>query len=130
MRTLRMYCTRRLRRVRKTLHITQTQGHRNRYLKKALTPQMVTNAHHLYVPLVSSERAWALAMELKQDTNTDSRRKTYHLLRRLRKALKFAYELVALCEHSGRFDDRTVLEVQVGESQWKHNCFVFWDEDV
>lgn len=111
----RVYCTRRLRRVRKAVLFTQSQGHRNRYLKKTLTPQMVTNAHHLFVPLVSAERAWALGMELKQDTHMDMRKK-FHLLRRLRKALKHACDLVVLCEQSGRFDDRTLLEVQAYQS--------------
>ena len=37
-----MYCSRRIRRIRKALHFTQ--GHRNRYQKKAITIDRVTDA--------------------------------------------------------------------------------------
>ena len=72
-----------------------------------------THTHRfLYIPLVCAERAWALAMELKQDTNTEPR-KRFHLLRRLNKAAKHAKDLMKLCEECGRCDARTRLEAQV-----------------
>ncbi len=37
-----MYCSRRLRRMRKALHFTQ--GHRNRFQKKTITVETVTDA--------------------------------------------------------------------------------------
>lgn len=61
---VRLYCSRKLRRIRKSLHFTH--GHRNRYQKRPITATIVTTVRYLYIPLVCSERAWALAMELKQ----------------------------------------------------------------
>ena len=61
---------------------------------------------------MSAERAWSLAMELKQAANTEHR-KRFHLMRRLQKAVKHANELVQLCEASERCDARTRLEAQV-----------------
>ena len=51
-------------------------------------------------------------MELKQDTNTEPR-KRFHLLRRLNKAAKHAKDLMKLCEECERCDARTRLEAQV-----------------
>lgn len=61
---VRLYCSRKLRRIRKSLHFTH--GHRNRYQKRPITATIVTTVRYLYIPLICSERAWALAMELKQ----------------------------------------------------------------
>ena len=41
----RMYCSRRLQRIRKALHFTQ--GHRNRYQKKAITVDKITDARYV-----------------------------------------------------------------------------------
>lgn len=65
---VRLYCARRLRRIRKALHFTQ--GHRNRYHKKPLTASTVKDVRYLHIPLINAERAWALAMELKQVIHT------------------------------------------------------------
>ena len=40
---------------------------------------------YLYIPLMTVERAWSYAMQLKQEANTEHRKK-YHLASRLRKA--------------------------------------------
>lgn len=50
-------------------------------------------------------------MQLKQEANTEPR-KRFHLLSRLRKAVKHAEELERLCE-SQRVDAKTKLEAQV-----------------
>lgn len=50
-------------------------------------------------------------MQLKQEANTEPR-KRFHLLSRLRKAVKHAEELERLCE-SNRVDAKTKLEAQV-----------------
>ena len=105
-----MYCTRRLRRMRKSLKFTQ--GHRHRYHKRELKPEIVSEVRFLYLPLVCAERAWALGMELKQETNTEPR-KRFHLLRRLNKAAKYADQLLKLSENCGRCDARTRLEADV-----------------
>ena len=66
---------------------------------------------YLYIPLVSAERAWSLAMQLKQESNTEPRKK-FHVMQRLKKAVKFAEELEALAQ-SDKFDARSKLEAQV-----------------
>ena len=60
----RGYCSRRLRRLRKTLNFTQFSKHR--FQKKKVTKEIITDAKFLQIPLMSAERAWALAMQLKQ----------------------------------------------------------------
>jgi len=46
-----------------------------------------------------AERAWAYAMQLRQEANTEPRKK-YHLLGRLRKAVVYALQFQQLCEVS------------------------------
>jgi len=65
----------------------------------------------LLVPLFQAERAWAYAMQLKQESNTDPRKK-FHLINRLRKAVKQAGDLEKLCCASSKCDARTKLETQ------------------
>lgn len=61
---------------------------------------------------MEAERAWSYAMQLKQEANTEPR-KRFHLLARLRKAAKHSEKLEKLCE-SPRVDAKTKLEAQVG----------------
>lgn len=58
-----------------------------------------------------AERAWGYAMQLKQEANTEPRKK-FHLVARLQKATKIANDLESLCE-SSKCDARTKLEAQV-----------------
>ena len=53
-----------------------------------------------------------MAMELKQEVNTDPRKK-FHLLRRLKRAATYADQLLKLSEACERCDARTRLEAQV-----------------
>ena len=46
LRVFRMYCSRRLRRIRKSLHFVQ--GHRNRFNKKPVTIEKVTDARWVW----------------------------------------------------------------------------------
>ena len=69
-----------------------------------------------------------MAMELKQEVNTDPRKK-FHLLRRLKKAAKHADQLLHLSEACERCDARTRLEAQVkhmhcSTSVFKMACLV------
>ena len=90
----RGYCSRRLARLRKVLKIVQ--GERKKFTKKDVTIELLeqaaavsneisNEAKHLQVPLMNAERAWAYAMQLKFEMNTDPRKK-YHMVNRLRKA--------------------------------------------
>jgi signal recognition particle subunit SRP68 len=76
------------------------------------TLTLLLSPRYLYLPLVCAERSWAMAMELKQEINSDPRKK-FHLLRRLKKAAKHAKHLLQLSEACERCDARTRLEAQV-----------------
>ncbi|GIY51758.1 signal recognition particle subunit SRP68 [Caerostris darwini] len=104
----RSYCSRKLRRIRKSLHFIQASKHR--FQGKKLTEETLTDVRYLYIPLMMTERAWGYAMQLKQEANTEPRKK-FHLIARLRKASKLANDLESLCE-SSKCDARTKLEAQ------------------
>lgn len=65
---------------------------------------------------MEAERAWSYAMQLKQEANTEPR-KRFHLLARLRKAAKHSEKLEKLCE-SPRVDAKTKLEAQVHRTEF------------
>ena len=66
---------------------------------------------YLYCPLVEAERAWAYAMQLKAEANSEPR-KRFHMICRLRKAVQHTATLAALGD-SDNCDALTKLEVQV-----------------
>ncbi|XP_018617700.1 signal recognition particle subunit SRP68 [Scleropages formosus] len=104
----RGYCSRRLRRLRKTLGFKM--GNRHKFTGKKVTEDMLTDNRFLLLVLMEAERAWSYAMQLKQEANTEPR-KRFHLLARLRKAAKHGEQLERLCE-SRRVDAKTKLEAQ------------------
>ncbi|MEE6518674.1 hypothetical protein FKM82_029803, partial [Ascaphus truei] len=104
----RGYCSRRLRRLRKTLGFKM--GNRHKFTGKKVTVEVLSDSRYLLLVLMDAERAWSYAMQLKQEANTEPR-KRFHLLSRLRKAVKHAAELERLCE-SDRVDAKTKLEAQ------------------
>lgn len=107
----RGYCSRRLRRLRKSLHFVQ--GTKHRYQGKGVTDELLGggDARFLVLLVVQCERAWAHAMQLRQEANTEPR-KRFHLFGRLRKAVKHGQALAALCTASPRCDARCKLEAQ------------------
>ncbi|XP_065846752.1 signal recognition particle subunit SRP68-like [Oscarella lobularis] len=116
----RQYCSRRLRRVRKSLSFVH--GSRHRFHQKKLTIDVITDSKFLLLPLMNSERAWAYAMQLRQQANTESR-KRFHMVRRLKKAAKHARALSQLCE-ADICDARTKLEAQA-YSAWMNGNLNF-----
>ncbi|KAG9350410.1 hypothetical protein JZ751_026770 [Albula glossodonta] len=102
------YCSRRLRRLRKTLGFKM--GNRHKFTGKKVTVEMLSDNRYLLLVLMEAERAWSYAMQLKQEANTEPR-KRFHLLSRLRKAAKHGEHLERLCE-SPRVDAKTKLEAQ------------------
>uniref|UniRef100_A0A3B4DGH0 Signal recognition particle subunit SRP68 n=1 Tax=Pygocentrus nattereri TaxID=42514 RepID=A0A3B4DGH0_PYGNA len=104
----RGYCSRRLRRLRKTLGFKM--GNRYKYSGKKVTVEMVRDNRYLLLVVMEAERAWSYAMQLKQEANTEPR-KRFHLMARLRKAAKHGEQLERLCE-SPRVDAKTKLEAQ------------------
>jgi len=118
----RSYCSRKLKRLRKSLGFIQASGSRFRstFQAKNVTNEMVVEAikikkdpiRYLHIPLVSAERCWSYAMALKQEANTEPRKK-FHLARKLKKAVKYSQELEKLCNDSPTIcDAKTKLETQ------------------
>ncbi|KAF8071382.1 SRP68 [Scenedesmus sp. PABB004] len=118
----RQYCARRLRSLYKALKFLHGKG---RYQKKKLDVPQVTDARHLHIVLVSAERAWAQAMQLKQEGEaaaggegggaTSAARKRRHALRRLTKAATWAAQLASLA--GAVCDTRSALEAD-GYACW------------
>ena len=71
---------------------------------------------------MEAERAWSYAMQLKQEANTEPR-KRFHLLSRLRKAAKHGERLEKLCD-SPRVDAKTKLEAQVRSPHLGGECSI------
>ena len=66
---------------------------------------------HLMIPLMTAERAWAYAMQLKFEMNTEPRKK-YHMINRLRKAQKESGKLKELVMSAEQCNARAKLESQ------------------
>lgn len=60
-------------------------------LLQELTPEEVTTASHLEIPLMTAERAWAYAMQRKQETAGAPYRVRRHVVTRLAKAAKVSH---------------------------------------
>ncbi|XP_012531397.1 signal recognition particle subunit SRP68 [Monomorium pharaonis] len=104
----RGYCSRRLRRLRKVLKMPQ--GDRRHFKRRDVTAAMVSEDKFLQVPLMMAERAWSYAMQLRQESNTEPRKK-FHLISRLKKAAAYSLQLENLIENIN-CDARTKLEAQ------------------
>ncbi|XP_015595448.1 signal recognition particle subunit SRP68 [Cephus cinctus] len=116
----RGYCSRRLRRLRKVLKVPQ--GDRRHFKRRDVTSAMVNDDKFLQVPLTMAERAWSYAMQLRQESNTEPRKK-FHLVSRLRKAATYSLQLQELIE-SINCDARTKLEAQAYVA-WIHGSLHF-----
>ncbi|ENN74858.1 hypothetical protein HUJ04_003091 [Dendroctonus ponderosae] len=120
----RGYCSRRISRLRKVLRLPQ--GDRRHFKKRDVTENHIINPRSderfLHIPLILSERCWAYAMQLKQESNTEPRKK-FHLIQKLRKACIYALQLDELCKMQ-RCDARTQLEAQAYVA-WIHGSLQF-----
>ncbi|XP_053987144.1 signal recognition particle subunit SRP68-like [Hylaeus volcanicus] len=116
----RGYCTRRLRRLRKVLKVPQ--GDRRHFKRRDIMPSMVSDDKFLQVPLIMAERAWSYAMQLRQESNTEPRKK-FHLISRLRKAATYSLQLQELIENVN-CNARTKLEAQAYVA-WVHGSLHF-----
>lgn len=81
--------------MRKVLKVPQ--GDRRHFKRKDITAVMVSEDKFLQVPLVMAERAWSYAMQLRQESNTEPRKK-FHLVSRLKKAATYSIQLQDLIE--------------------------------
>ena len=71
--------------------------------------------------LMTAERAWSMAMHLKQEANAEPRKK-HHMTEKLRKAVKHADHLNKLCDGCVKVDVRTKLEAQVLQNIFPMRC--------
>ncbi|KAH8257283.1 hypothetical protein KR038_006721, partial [Drosophila bunnanda] len=140
----RGYCTRRIRRLRKALKYPQ--GDKRHFKRRDVTIGQLTgkkaDERFFHIPLISAERAWAYAMQLKQESNTEPR-KRFHLISKLRRACFYALQLQELCNVSDyvqwqrlnnvelifipqteAFDARTKLECEAYVA-WMHGSLHF-----
>lgn len=87
--------------MRKVLKLPQ--GDRRHFKKKDVTEVHINNVkadeRYLHIPLVLAERNWAYAMQLRQEANTEPRKK-FNLIQKLRKACVYALQLEELCKVS------------------------------
>lgn len=108
----RGYCSRRVKRLRKTLHLPQ--GDRRHYKKKDVTAVHLegkgADERFIHIPLILAERAWSFAMQLRQESNTEPRKK-FHLISKLKKAVVYAHQLQDLCNVSKDFLFRSVVRL-------------------
>ncbi|KAG9291736.1 hypothetical protein G9A89_012021 [Geosiphon pyriformis] len=109
----RQYCAQKLRRLHKALNFTNSKG--KAFQRKDITEDVLTDVRFLQIILFNTERAWSYAMELKRESRSNGvdTRKKFHLIKRLKKAVKYAQALEILCStEKGKVDARTVLEAQ------------------
>ncbi|KAI8388898.1 uncharacterized protein BYT42DRAFT_251343 [Radiomyces spectabilis] len=106
----REHVTNRVRRLRQTLKLTQPNNKKN-YQKKEL-PDEFSDPRYLHLYIFDTERAWAYAMEIKQESTTSMNlRKRHHLTKRLKRASQYAETLYKECEKQ-TVDSRTVLDAK------------------
>lgn len=80
----RAYCTRRISRIRKSIHFKHQHPRRGGNFKpKKVTFEDVKDSRYLLAVLFEAERCWAYAMQLKQEENRP--RNKFHALNRLKK---------------------------------------------
>ncbi|KAF6767914.1 hypothetical protein AHF37_05170, partial [Paragonimus kellicotti] len=119
------YVTRKLRRMRKSLHFQQ--GTRSKVVPKRLTPDMVTDPRFIVLKVFEIERSWAYAMQLKSESNTEPR-KRFQMISRLRKAVLRGIQLSELIGELTSLDAVTKLELQA-YVQWIHGILSFELQD-
>lgn len=81
-----------------------------------LKAEEVTSVRHLFIPLVQSERAWSYAMQMKDEARLAEDippRVKFHIIRRFKKAVKWARTLTSLSKNI--VDAKTALEIEAYE---------------
>lgn len=108
------YCAHRVRRLRQLLELTKPNNKNVNQTKRL--PETFSDARFLHLYIYEVERAWAYAMELKQESSSSmDMRKRHHLRKRLKKASQHADALSDLCDQQS-VEARSVLDVKVNEN--------------
>ncbi|CAH8601954.1 unnamed protein product [Dicrocoelium dendriticum] len=121
----RQYVSRKLRRMRKSLHFQQ--GTRSKVTPKKLTSDIVTDPRFITLRVFEIERSWAYAMQLKAESNTELR-KRFQMISRLRKAVLRGNQLTDLAAELPMLDAKTKLEIQA-YVQWVRGTLSFELQD-
>lgn len=120
----RGYCSRKLRRIRKSLHFTNAHKHKSTFQSKSVNTDVAANdLRFLLIPLFEAERSWAYAMQLKQEANTEPR-KRYAVVSKLKRAVQHTQNLEDICKAVDKVDAPTKLEGQAYNA-WLHGCLNF-----
>eukprot|EP01041_Mallomonas_annulata_P006226 gene6226-12614_t len=126
----RHYLSRKLKSVRKSVNFTFGKG--RVFTNREITPEMVTNSTFLLIPLLTAERAWSHASELKDVFTKVGKNKIKHSeVGKFSKAAKWAKLLESLCSTVG--DGHTVLEATAYSSWMSGQAFLekeMWSEAV
>ncbi|KHJ40361.1 hypothetical protein D918_09607 [Trichuris suis] len=118
----RQYCSRKLRRVRKSLKLSSGQDSRS-LRKLTVDVAKIQDPKYLSLFVFEADRNWAYAMQLKQEAAPDNR-KRFHLLRKMRTAVRSCHNLEKICKEMGNLDAATKLEVGA-YSSWMQGCLHF-----
>eukprot|EP00898_Chlorokybus_atmophyticus_P006587 jgi/Chlat1/692/Chrsp104S00017 len=121
----RQYCTRKLRRLYKSLKFLHGRG---KYQKKTLKPADVTDVRHLHILLMNAERGWAYGMELKQLAGGPTPQQRWHLVKRFAKGARWAEQLATMC--AAKADSRSVLEAEAYHSWMLGNVLLERENDL
>jgi hypothetical protein len=103
----RHYCTRRLRRLfKKSVHFCHKDAQKkHKFQRKEIDRTLMEDpSREILIPLVQSERCWALANELKDDQamkGAMNAAKRAHAKKRMKKACEHAKEFKDLCAYFG-----------------------------
>ncbi|VDN02403.1 unnamed protein product [Thelazia callipaeda] len=142
----RGYCARRVRRIRKSLGFTNVHKgipkHPAKFVSRKLIFDAVTEerylstqfivinkvtafVRYLQIAVFDAERNWSYAMQLKQEAGEDIHsRKRFHMIAKLRRAVKHSSNLESVTKSCDRVDAVTKLESQA-YSSWMNGCLHF-----
>uniref|UniRef100_A0A8R1TWA7 Signal recognition particle subunit SRP68 n=1 Tax=Onchocerca volvulus TaxID=6282 RepID=A0A8R1TWA7_ONCVO len=125
----RGYCARRVRRIRKSIGFTHVHKgvskHAAKFIPRKLAFDIVTEERCLQIAVFDAERNWSYAIQLKQEAGEDPHsRKRFHMIGKLRRAVKHASNLESIIKSCERVDAVTRLESQAYNS-WMHGCLRF-----
>lgn len=99
----RQYCTRRLRRIRKSLKIIHG---RKKYQKKNFDIKNISDVRYIELILFYAERAWAYALDLKSEV--ENPRAKYHSQSKFVKAHQYTEQLKEMCNSCA--DEKTKIQ--------------------
>ncbi|MCP9264801.1 Signal recognition particle 68 [Dirofilaria immitis] len=125
----RSYCARRVRRIRKSTGFTHVHKGVSKYTAKFIPRKfefdVINGERCLQIAVFDAERNWSYAIQLKYESDEDTHsRKRFHMIGKLRRAVKHTSNLESIIKSCERVDAVTRLESQAYNS-WMHGCLRF-----